>query len=77
MPLKKEDKRDVAFIGALGRGIAVKRTNKSKLAQRIGTSRSTFYNWWEHPSLVPLGHLRILARELELTDEEILSIIKK
>lgn len=76
MPAKTTDKRDKAFIGALGRGMAVKDTNKAKLAMRIGASRSAFYNWWAHPSLITLGHLRIIARELELTDEEIIRMVR-
>lgn len=76
MAQKFKDMRDVAFIGAMGRALAVGGTNKSKLAKRINASRTTISNWHENPSMITLGNLRILVRELHLTDDEVLKIVK-
>lgn len=76
MAKKKRDKRDIAFVGAMGRALAVEGMNKANLADKINTSRTTLYNWHNNPSIITLGHFRIVARELHLTDDEIVSIIK-
>jgi hypothetical protein len=76
MSAKKTDKRNDALRGAIGRGLGVAYINKSEFAKKINVTPRTMLNWKNHPDTISLGYLRILARELHFTDEEILSIVK-
>ena len=76
MPAKKEDKRDRAFRGAMGRSLAEQQVEQRTVAQKINVVPHTICNWKKSPSLMSLGHFRLLARELKFTDEEILNIIR-
>ncbi len=76
MAAKKTDKRNEAFAGAIGRHISAKNIKREDFASRLGVSRITLRNWQLRPEVVSLGHLRILAREAQMTDAEILQIVR-
>lgn len=76
MAAKKADVRNEAFAGAIGRHIEAKRLKRSEFAARVGISRITLHNWMDNPGIVTLTYLRILAREAQISDNDILTIVR-
>ena len=48
-----------------------------ELAKRTGIPSSTLYFWRRNPGKMPLGKFAQIARELNLKDEEIISLVRK
>ena len=46
------------------------------IAKACGVAPSTITRWKANPKLIPLGNLQTLCRVRELTDEEIIAIIR-
>lgn len=76
MAAKKVDRRDEAFAGEIGRHTASKRITQQTFADRVCITRATLNNWMKNPSVVTLGHFRIIVRETNMSDETILAIVK-
>ncbi|MGI5848815.1 MAG: helix-turn-helix domain-containing protein [Christensenellales bacterium] len=76
MAKKFKDKRDKAFLRAMGGSIDAEDISITALAKKINVSRPTIHNWRKNPSVITLGYLRILARELHFSDSEVLEIVK-
>lgn len=70
------DKRDKAFRKAFDGSLSAENKTKTALARKINVSRPTLNNWCERPGNVSLTYFRILVRELNFEDDEILKIIK-
>lgn len=47
------------------------------LSCAISVSKSAVSNWFEKPDVITLGNLRRLVGALDLTDKEILAIVKE
>lgn len=76
MANKFKDRRDTAFVGALARGIAVEEMTRGAVAEKANVSYQTLNNWCKHPGHINLGSLRILAREMQFSDDEIISMVR-
>lgn len=48
-----------------------------KLSKATGIPVSTLYCWRKNPKSIPIGKFAVLARAIQLTDNEILRIIRK
>lgn len=49
---------------------------KAKVARSIGKSRSTVSRWAQDADKIPLGVLRKIVRCRDLTDKEIVSLVR-
>jgi DNA-binding XRE family transcriptional regulator len=76
MAAKKIDPRDKAFNGAIGRHLEAEGATKNAFAERVGVSRQSLWFWQKEPWKVPLGMLRVLAKEANWSDEDILQIVR-
>lgn len=57
-------------------GGSIKRPVRTELAKSIEVSEATIYRWKADPDLIPLGKFKRICRNLDLTDEQILQIVK-
>lgn len=48
----------------------------SNIAKACGVAPATITRWKANPKLIPLGNLQTLCRVRELTDEEIIAIVR-
>ena len=49
---------------------------KAKVARSIGKSKSTISRWADDPDKIPLGDLRSIVRCLDLTDRQIVEVVR-
>lgn len=49
----------------------------AEISKRTGIPKSTLYYWAKRPDKIPIGKFAVLARAMQLTDNEILRIIRK
>lgn len=57
-------------------GSALRPVNIAGLSKRTGISRQTLYEYKANPYKIPLERLILMVRELELTDAEIVELIR-
>lgn len=48
----------------------------ANVAKAVGVSKSTMTRWKANPDIIPLGHFKRLCRVRELSDEQIIKIIR-
>lgn len=48
-----------------------------KLSKATGIPVSTLYCWRKNPKSIPIGKFAVLAKAMNLSDQEILKIIRK
>lgn len=74
--ITEEDRLNEALLNEIGAQAGRKHMTCPQISEKTGISQSTLYHRLKKPDTLRLFELRLLARVLQLSDEQILTAVR-